>query len=297
MDNELILFDRINVIRDVINKYGEENFYLSFSGGKDSTVLHYLLDDAIPNNIPRVFIDTGIEYEAIKNFVYKLAEHDNRFKIIKPTQNIRKVLEKYGYPFKSKEHSHIVSIYQNSGMGKTTSNYLGLGETKKNRLVPKCLRYQFTDEFDLKISDKCCYKLKKEPAKKWEKENKKSIVLTGMMNNEGGQRAKLSNCIITDKNGKIQKFHPLLKVSVEWEQWYIETHNIKLCELYYPPYNFNRTGCKGCPFNIKIQKELNILKEFLPNEYKQCELIWKPVYDEYRKIKYRIKDKIEEKEQ
>lgn len=56
MDNELILFDRINIIRDVVNKYGEENFYISFSGGKDSTVLHYLVDEALPSNkIPRVF--------------------------------------------------------------------------------------------------------------------------------------------------------------------------------------------------------------------------------------------------
>lgn len=44
MDNELLLVDRIGVIRDTINKYGEDNFYLSFSGGKDSTILHYLID-------------------------------------------------------------------------------------------------------------------------------------------------------------------------------------------------------------------------------------------------------------
>ena len=33
-DYELTLFDRLNMIRDTINKYGEEKFYLSFSGGK-----------------------------------------------------------------------------------------------------------------------------------------------------------------------------------------------------------------------------------------------------------------------
>ena len=45
MDNELLLFDRINVIKDTITKYGEENFYLSFSGGKDSTILHISKED------------------------------------------------------------------------------------------------------------------------------------------------------------------------------------------------------------------------------------------------------------
>ena len=38
----------------------ENNAYISFSGGKDSTILHYLIDLALPNNkIPRVFINTG----------------------------------------------------------------------------------------------------------------------------------------------------------------------------------------------------------------------------------------------
>jgi len=64
MDNELLLIDRIEAIKTANKKYDlEHNAYLSFSGGKDSTVLHYLLDMALPNNkIPRVFINTGIEY-------------------------------------------------------------------------------------------------------------------------------------------------------------------------------------------------------------------------------------------
>lgn len=68
-ENEFILEDRLGVIRDTIKKYGEENFYLSFSGGKDSTVVHHLLDMAVPGNkIPRVFSNTGIEYNAIVEF-------------------------------------------------------------------------------------------------------------------------------------------------------------------------------------------------------------------------------------
>lgn len=69
-ENEFLLEDRLAVIRDTIAKYGEKNFYLSFSGGKDSTVVHHLLDMAIPGNrIPRVFSNTGIEYNAIVEFV------------------------------------------------------------------------------------------------------------------------------------------------------------------------------------------------------------------------------------
>lgn len=98
-ENEFILFDRFEKIRSVISQYGAENFYISFSGGKDSTVLSHLIDAAIPGNtIPRVFANTGIEYNMIVDFVKKLAARDNRFVILKPETPIKPTLEKYGVP-------------------------------------------------------------------------------------------------------------------------------------------------------------------------------------------------------
>ena len=113
-DHELLTFDRVEIIKTTNKKYDlESNAYLSFSGGKDSTILHYLLDKALPNNhIPRVFIDTGIEYLAIRQFVLDLAKNDDRFVIIKPTKPIRQTLETVGYPFKSKQHAHNIDLYQ-----------------------------------------------------------------------------------------------------------------------------------------------------------------------------------------
>jgi len=294
MDNELLLFDRIEIIKATNEKYDlEHNAYLSFSGGKDSTILHCLLDIALPNNkIPRVFIDTGIEYLMIRQFVLDLAKDDDRFIIIKPTRNIKQTLEKYGYPFKSKQHSYILSIYQKSGIGLSVKRYLGIIESSTKFRCPKSLMYQFSPEFNIKCSSKCCMKLKKEPIHKWEKENNRFIAITGMRNSEGGERASIKGCILTDKSGKLTKFHPLIKVNNEWENWFIEKHNIKLCDLYYPPYNFKRTGCKGCPFSLDLQQQLDTMAIYLPTEKKQCEIIWKPVYDEYRRINYRLENKV-----
>ena len=87
----------------------------------------------------------------------------------------------------------------------------------------------------------------------------------------------------------IIKFHPLSVVSNEWEEWFIKKFNIELCKLYYPPYNFERTGCKGCPFALHLQEQLDLMEKLLPNERKQCEFIWQPVYEEYRRIGYRLK--------
>ena len=46
-ENEMLLNDRIMKIQSIVKKYGEENFYISFSGGKDSTVLSALVDMAL----------------------------------------------------------------------------------------------------------------------------------------------------------------------------------------------------------------------------------------------------------
>ena len=125
---------------------------------------------------------------------------------------------------------------------------------------------------------------------KWMKENKKSVTITGMRSQEGGNRKRLT-CIITDKDNNLKKFHPLAVVNADFENWFIETRNIKLCKLYYPPFNFTRTGCKGCPFSLTLDKDLFVMRTLLPAEAKQCETIWKPVYDEYRRLHYRLSPK------
>lgn len=288
-DNEFLLFDRITKIQSVINQYGEDNFYISYSGGKDSTVLHELVDMALPDNrIPRVYANTGIELNMVRDFVKAKAEKDDRFIIVKPSKPIKKTLDEYGYPFKSKYHAHFVALYQRLGLTTGVKNYMGIGEKEIFRPCPKILQYQFTEDFNMKVSDKCCFYLKEEPLGTWAKENTKTIALIGVMKSEGGRRT-MANCLAF--NGKkLKAFQPLVPITKEWEEWFIEEHNIEICDIYKPPYNFTRTGCKGCPFALNLQEELDTLQEFFPNERKQCEAIWKPVYDEYRRLNYRLTD-------
>lgn len=284
-ENEFLLSDRIQKIQQIINKYGEENFYISFSGGKDSTVLSALIDMAIPNNnIPRVYANTGIELNMIRDFVFDMAKSDNRVVIIKSNVPIKAMLESEGYPFKSKEHSLYVSEYQRMGeKSGAYKRYMFPEEKRKRYGCPKILRYQFTTEFNLKISKKCCNELKKKPLKKWSKENGKTFCITGMIREEGGSRNNIS-CI----NLKQKKFHPLAPVTKAWEDWVISEYNIDICDIYKPPYNFDRTGCKGCPFATDLQNELDTMEKFFPIEKNQCEELWKPVYNEYRRLGYRL---------
>lgn len=286
-DYEMTLFDRLAVIRDTIAKYGENNFYVSFSGGKDSTIIHHLVDMAIPGNkIPRVFINTGIEYVDIAAFVRSLAASDSRFVIVNPIKPINQVLEKYGYPFKSKEHSLKIGQWQK---GMKSPNIIKYVQGDSTFSCPRCLRYQGEQGYPLHLSNQCCYKLKKEPAHAYEKRSGRSIPILGLRIDEGGQRSNHKGCAIFDKKGKLMKFKPLNPVSDEWEAEFIRRNKIRLCDLYYPPYNFKRTGCKGCPYAIDLQEQLTTMSLYLPNERKQCEIIWKKVYDEYRRVGYRLK--------
>lgn len=289
MTNEFILQDRLQKIKQIINQYGEENFYLSFSGGKDSTVLSALVDLAIPDNkIPRVYASTGIDYKLINDFVVGFSERDDRIQIIKPTVNIKEMLERDGYPFKSKRHSQILSSYQNNHDTVSAIKYRdGLYNYSANK-CPKYLKYQFTEDFKLKVSDKCCFRLKEEPLLMWQKENNKPYAILGLMREEGGRRDN-AKCLAFKSGGKFN-FQPLVAITKSWEEWFINEYDVSICDIYREPYNFDRTGCKGCPFNIRLQDALDTLEKYFPAERKQCELIWGPVYEEYRRIGYRLKN-------
>ena len=85
-------------IRGWVDEYGEDGVYVSFSGGKDSTVLLHIAREMY-RNIEAVHADTGLEYPEIREFVKR---HDN-VKIIRPKMSFRQIIIKYGYPMIGKE--------------------------------------------------------------------------------------------------------------------------------------------------------------------------------------------------
>ncbi len=293
-EEEFFLEDRKTKILSIIEKYGENNFYISFSGGMDSVVLSELTDMALPGNmIPRVHASTGLEFDLMNKFIRKKAKEDARIHFIKPSVPIIPSLQRDGYPFKSKNHSRLVDRYQRKGKLPSVESYLGKGEWGPKLQCPKILRYQFTEEFtSLRISDKCCYNMKEKPLSDWAVENGKRYAMIGVMKSEGGRRQN-AKCL-TFRDGALTSFQPLSIATKEWERWFIEKYNIELCELYGPKWNLNRTGCLGCPFNRELEKELSMMENYpeaFPGERKKAELIFGPVYSEYRRIGYRLKDK------
>lgn len=71
---------------------------VSFSGGKDSTVLLHLVRTIYPD-VPAVFSNTGLEYGEIQRFVRTFPN----VQIVTPKMRFDQVISTYGYPLIGKE--------------------------------------------------------------------------------------------------------------------------------------------------------------------------------------------------
>lgn len=139
-------------IRQWVHEFGEDGVYVSFSGGKDSTVLLHIVRSMFPG-IPAVFVNTGLEYPEIVQFVKTF---DN-VEIIRPKMNFKKVIEKYGYPFISKEISQRAYEAQ-KGQKAAIEKITGI---KKSGMFD-ISKYSFFLKNDApRLSHMCCFVMKK----------------------------------------------------------------------------------------------------------------------------------------
>lgn len=105
-------------IREWVKEYGTDGVYVSFSGGKDSTVLLHIVRELYPN-VEAVFVDTGLEYPEIRRFV-KTFENVT---ILRPKMRFDEVIKKYGYPIISKEVGECVFQGRNCLQGSNKYSY------------------------------------------------------------------------------------------------------------------------------------------------------------------------------
>lgn len=93
-------------INEWVNEFGEDGVYLSFSGGKDSTVLGHIIREVCGyKNIPFVFVDVPTQYPELKQF----AQTFDNLVILKPKISFAQVCEQYGFPMINKVVSNCVS--------------------------------------------------------------------------------------------------------------------------------------------------------------------------------------------
>ena len=145
----------------------EGKVYVSFSGGKDSTVLLHLVRSLFPE-VPALFIDTGLEYPEVKTFIKSF---DNVI-ILRPEMSFKKVITEYGYPVISKEVAQFIEDNRKKPNGYTAKKFDPDSDYVKRYGARFCLaKWNYLKNSDIKISSQCCRVMKKTPAKKFEKES------------------------------------------------------------------------------------------------------------------------------
>lgn len=277
-------------IREWVEHYGEDGVYVSFSGGKDSTVLLDIVRKMHPG-IEAVFVNTGLEYPEIVDFV---KQHEN-VTILRPKKNFKQVLTECGYPVISKNISHNAGIATRNPDGAVMRNIFSPEKKGKYALY----KYLYLTRAPFKISEKCCDVMKKEPIHTFEKETgKKSMIAT--MAQESVMRSDKwlkygcnafdlkrpqSNPISFWTNNDILTYIHTYRLSIASVYGDVvsddreeDTNQINLYDLTgdYQGCKFrttgcNRSGCMFCLFGAHLEKgegRLERMKHTHPKRYK-----------------------------
>lgn len=264
-DIDFYLFD----LKSKFNKINPNEYYLSYSGGKDSHFLYWFIKEyAKIDGIEIVGCNTYMEHEEIRKRIY-----DNSDKVLLPTMKPFEIKEKYGIPCFSKEQDFYIYYYQNAiRKGKKPSKTIlekinGTYEKGFNGISKKAREYVLSGNAH-KITHLCCYYLKKKPFHDYEKQTSKKAIL-GIRGEESALRKKqYQSCFTKDK-----KFTPIYDLSDELLEKIIKKYNIEVPKVYE---YINRTGCMGCPYGSykhETEKELKLItekqKEFVCDLFKE----------------------------
>ncbi len=255
----------LGAIEQFVSRLGKDNVYVSFSGGKDSTVLLDLCRMVFPD-IKAVFCNTGNEYPDIVYFVRDKIKNGENIEIIQPKIKPKEVLAKYGFPLVSKEVSSYVNAYRCNKESRQARRADGRLKTKYKAEVPDKWKYLFYEPY--MTSHYCCYKLKKEPFRKYERDNNISPIL-GIMADESMRRttAYISNgsCnMFREDRGKSMP----LSIWLEKDIWdYIKMRKLSIAEIYNK--GAKRTGCMFCGYGCQFKNDnrLQLVYDMYPKMY------------------------------
>lgn len=265
-----------------VEHFGEDNCYVSFSGGKDSTVLLKLVRDLYPN-IEAVFVDTGLEYPEIKQFVKTI---DN-VKILRPKMMFNEVIAKYGFPIVSKEVAECVDQARKALItGKYPYRLAKLNGTAKdkdgNLSKYNCSKWKFLLNAPFKISNQCCNVMKKTPVHKYHRETGK-VPFVGTMASES--RLRTQQYLKQGCNGFDNKIPTSMPIAFWNENDILEflyKTNMSYASIYgkiiekegkYFTTGCQRTGCMFCGFGCHLEKNPNRFEKLKITHPKQYDYI------------------------
>ena len=260
-------------IEEWIDYFGENKVYISFSGGKDSTVLLDLVRQVNPN-IPGVFIDTGLEYPETKEFVKTI---DN-VTILRPKMSFKQVIEKYGYPMVSKEQANYLDDIRNS----TEKMKIRRLEGDSHGRFKLSKKWYYLIDAPFKVSHRCCNVMKKEPAKRYEHETGRLPFIATLAEESSLRQQSYLKTGCNAFNSKRPNSTPLAFWKEQDILKYIYDNKLTINKAYgeviykdgvYSTTKCDRTGCIYCGFGVHLEKEPNRyqrLEQSHPQLYNYC---------------------------
>ena len=247
-------------LKSRFDKIKPNEYYLSYSGGKDSHFLYWFIKEYLKrNDIKIVGINTYMEHHEIRDRILK-----NSDIVLYPELKPMQVKEKYGSPCFSKIQDDFIDRYQRGSRSKSLIERIqsrqfvgkdGKIHTSSFSLNKKARELLLSGELH-RVSPKCCKILKKNTAHKFEKETGLKAIL-GVRGAEGAMRkSQYKSCFTKDK-----KFTPLWDLTDELMEKIIKKYNIEVPSVYQ---HINRTGCMGCPYGSykhDTEKELLLISD------------------------------------
>jgi len=241
------------------------NVYVAFSGGKDSTVLLNLVR-SLYKEVPAVFVDTGLEYPEIREFVKSI---DNVV-WLKPAKSFKQTIDHYGFPLISKAVADAVSRINSPGTSQRTKDKAMYGDERGSYgKLPN--KWRFLLDAPFKISDKCCDVMKMRPVMKYHRETGR-VGIVGTMASDSNKRASAylkNGCFVMNKS--LPKCTPIAFWNTEDIWNFIRENKIDYCPIY--DTGVKNTGCMFCMFGAHLEESPNrfeLMKNTHPKTYDYC---------------------------